>query len=150
MKIWLPFVETRTSYKDIEEFILSLDLILNPTYAIIKNKKPIGIIGFKLTDNSNRKTELGYWLSPVHQGKGIMTECVKRLLKEAFVSKNMNRVQIKVGENNFKSRRIPEKLGFVYEGSERCGELLLTGFTDIRVYSILKKEYLDTFTINFE
>lgn len=55
----------------------------------------------------------------------------------------MNRVQIKVAIDNKKSRKIPEKLGFQIEGIEREGELLVDNvYTDIAVYSLLKKEYL--------
>ena len=34
-------------------------------------------------------------------------------------------------------------LGFIHEGTERCGELLASGeYTDIHIYSILKEEVL--------
>ena len=39
--------------------------------------------------------------------------------------------------------RIVVCLGFIHEGTERCGELLASGeYTDIHIYSILKEEVL--------
>ena len=41
------------------------------------------------------------------------------------------------------SNAVPVRLGFVHEGTERCGELLASGeYTDIHIYSILKEEVL--------
>ena len=42
---------------------------------------------------------------------------------------------------NTASNAIPLRLGFTHEGTERDGELLITGkYTDINVYSILKED----------
>ena len=101
-----------------------------------------GLVGFKDFDDSNHKIEIGYWLSQYQQGNGIMTRSVDALLDYAFEQLNMNRVQIKVAVDNKKSNRIPQKLGFKFEGVERDGELLADNkYTDINVYSLLKKEY---------
>lgn len=53
----------------------------------------------------------------------------------------MNRIQIKCAVGNRPSNAIPLRLGFKFEGIEREGELLASGYyADINVYSILKKE----------
>ena len=71
-----------------------------------------------------------------------MIQSVVKLIEHAFGELDMNRIQIKVAVGNDKSRRIPEKLGFQMEGIERDGELLVDNvFTDIAVYSLLRKEY---------
>jgi ribosomal-protein-serine acetyltransferase len=53
----------------------------------------------------------------------------------------MNRIQIRVGVVNVKSKNIPKRLGYKFEGVERCGELLISGYTDLEVYSMLKSEF---------
>jgi len=54
----------------------------------------------------------------------------------------MNRIQIKCASGNIPSKKIPQRLGFSLEGIERDGELLSDGkFTDLEVYSMLKKDF---------
>lgn len=145
---WLPFVAMTLSESDSEEFVRSV------TSAPIQSKEFVfiinlggcfaGLIGFKTTDRANRKTEIGYWLALQATGKGIVTKSVSALLRFAFSELGMNRVQIKCATANEKSKNIPKRLGFSFEGIERDGELLSDGkFTDIEVYSILKHEFVE-------
>ncbi|MFV0598592.1 MAG: GNAT family N-acetyltransferase, partial [Bacteroidales bacterium] len=54
----------------------------------------------------------------------------------------INRIQIKCAVGNIPSKNVPKRLGFVFEGIEREGELLSSGvYTDIEVYSKLKSEF---------
>lgn len=111
------------------------------TFTIRKNNEFIGLIGFKDTDRLNKKTEIGYWLSFHHQGNGIITRSVEKLCSFAFNKMGMNRVQIKCAVDNVRSKKVPQRLGFIFEGIERQGELLTGGiFTDLAVYSQLKNE----------
>jgi ribosomal-protein-serine acetyltransferase len=54
----------------------------------------------------------------------------------------MHRVQIRVSVDNLRSKSIPIRLGFKFEGIERDGEFLNGHYTDLEVYSILKNEWL--------
>ncbi len=144
---WLPFVEHTKSVSDTQAFVNSIiDLpeeIMEYTFTIRVDGCLAGLIGFKDTDRTNRKTEIGYWLSREYQGRGIMTKSLKRLCEFAFRELNMNRVQIKCAVGNSSSIAIPERLGFKREGTERDGELLSGDtFTDLYIYSLLKGEYI--------
>ncbi|MFA7401791.1 MAG: GNAT family protein, partial [Bacteroidales bacterium] len=89
----------------------------------------------------NQKTEIGYWLSESFQKKGIMSLSVKALIDYAFQQLQLNRIQIKCAVGNNESKHIPQRLGFTFEGIEREGEFLSDNtFTDLEVYSILKKD----------
>ena len=142
LREWLPFVDYTKQPSDTEAFVNSViskaDSDLNT--AIYYKGEFAGLIGFKDTDKGNKRTEIGYWLSFPYQGKGIITQSCKKLIEYAFTELDINRVQIRVAKNNLKSSRIPEKLGFTDEGTESDGELLLSGFTDIKVYSLLKSD----------
>ncbi|MCL2561237.1 MAG: GNAT family N-acetyltransferase [Rikenellaceae bacterium] len=143
---WLPFVALTRSVDFTRSFV---DSVLNaprdsfePTFTIRKSGKFVGLIGFKSTDKANRKTEIGYWLSGPFQGQGIATRAVKALCEYAFTELDMNRVQVKCAVGNDPSSLIPKRLGFIFEGIERAGELNSDGiFRDIEIYSILKSEY---------
>lgn len=142
LREWLPFVDTTREVEDTGNYVRYVLQTADKQFTIYYNDQFIGLIGFKDTDADNKKIEIGYWLSQNAQGKGIMTQSVSKLVEYAFNEMGMNRIQIKVAVGNNKSRRIPEKLGFQMEGIERDGELLVDNvFTDIAVYSLLRKEY---------
>ena len=139
---WLPFVELTKDISFTNQFIenyLNSDKI-NLTFAITYQKQFAGLVGLKDTDLDNQKTEIGYWLSKNHQGRGIVTKSCKTLIDYVFGNMNINRIQIKAATENLKSRAIPERLGFTFEGIERDGELHTRGFVDLAIYSLLKKE----------
>jgi len=140
---WLPFIELTNDVTFTQNFIddyLNTDR-LNVTFSIIYENKIIGIVGLKDTDLDNKKTEIGYWLSEKFQHRGIMTQCCKALISYAFNDLHLNRIQIKVATDNSKSWKIPKRLGFVSEGTERDGELHSRGFVDLLIFSLLKKDY---------
>ncbi|MDR1707957.1 MAG: GNAT family N-acetyltransferase [Prevotella sp.] len=142
MRVWLPFVDYTYEENDTRNFVISNLGTVDKHFTISYKETFVGLIGFKDTDPLNRKTEIGYWLSQQAQGKGIMVHSVLKLIEYAFSEMDMNRIQIKVAVNNHRSKQIPEKLGFLLEGVERDGELLVDNvYTDINVYSLLKKEF---------
>ncbi len=142
---WLPFVDSTQKIEDTQNYIQRVEdsqpenreLVFVIHYA----HTFAGLIGFKSTDKQNKKTEIGYWLSEPFQKKGIIISSVKALVKFAFDEMDINRIQIKCATGNIQSKRIPQKLNFTFEGVERDGELLSgSKFTDIEVYSLLRKE----------
>jgi ribosomal-protein-serine acetyltransferase len=146
MRVWLPFVDFTRIVEDTETFIKNAHAEpadRNKTIYIIMHKNQLaGLISFKYTDRANHKTELGYWLAQDQQGKGLVTKSCKALINLAFERMGMHRVQIRVSVDNLRSKSIPIRLGFKFEGIERDGEFLNGHYTDLEVYSILKNEWL--------
>lgn len=142
LRIWLPFVDRMRNISDCQVAVKRLACGDNKQFCIFRNGRFVGLVGFKNTDMDDRKTEIGYWLSQYAQKNGIMIRSVAALIDYAFNEQNLNRILIKAAIDNNLSRTIPEKLGFVLEGIEREGELLVDNkYTDIAVYSLLKREY---------
>jgi len=143
---WLPFVAVSLS---IENTVFFIDKMIEDTqdnyvFVIHYNGVFAGLIGFKGKDRQNKRIEIGYWLSENYQKKGIVTQSVEALCQFAFEELRINRIQIRCAVGNEPSKKIPQSLGFVFEGVERDGELLTGGiFTDIEVYSKLKKDKLN-------
>lgn len=150
LRIWLPFVDNLRSVADEESFLKSVLSApaerYEPVFGIWNEHNEIcGLIGFHFSDFTNHRTEIGYWLLPEYQHRGIMTNCVRRLCQWAVEEKKMKRIQIRCATENTASNGIPIRLNFHHEGTERAGELLASGeYTDIHVYSILKEEILET------
>ena len=132
---WLPFVEFTKKPDDSKKFVeMTINLPedrFEYVFIIRRENQFVGLIGFKCTDKQNKKTEIGYWLSEIFQGKGIATKSVKRLCDFAFNELGINRVQIKCAVGNEKSKSIPKRLGFSFEGIERDGELLKVFYSSL-------------------
>ena len=145
LREWLPFIDYTRHVGDTRAYIFSIydkpfdrrDIV----FTIMYKGNIVGLMGLKGTDRDNHKTEIGYWLSQDMQGKGIVTRSCYRLIQYLFENMSMNRIQIRVGITNEKSKNIPKRLGFKLEGIERCGELLSSGFLDLEIYSMLKSEF---------
>lgn len=146
LRVWLPFVDNLRSVSDEEAFLAG---VLNapadryePVFGIWNARNELcGLAGFHFSDYNNHRTEIGYWLLPEYQHRGIMTTCVRLLCQWAVKEKGIKRIQIRCATGNAASNAIPLRLGFRHEGTERAGELLSTGeYADIEVYSILAEE----------
>ena len=140
LKEWLPFVNFTKKVGDTELFIESIsspENVRDEIFSIWYNEEFAGLVGFKDTDWTNKKTEIGYWLAQPMQGKGIIYACVQKLLSYAFQKLKLNRVQIKVAEGNQKSEAIPQKLNFTFEGIERAGELHGKDYLNLKIFSRL-------------
>ena len=103
------------------------------TYAVcLEDGSPIGSIGLKLkgsTDMTDREDEceLGYWIGKPFWGQGLIPEAAEELLRHAFEELGMRAVWCGYYEGNVKSRRVQEKLGFVYQHTTEGLELPLLG-----------------------
>ena len=103
------------------------------TYAVcLKDGSPIGSISLKLkgsTDMTDREDEceLGYWIGKPFWGQGLIPEAAEELLRHAFEELGMRAVWCGYYEGNVKSRRVQEKLGFVYQHTTEGLELPLLG-----------------------
>ena len=96
-----------------------------------------GTVGMRGIDWRVRSTELGYWLAEAHQGRGIVTAAVAAYLDYAFDVLGLHRVVVHAGADNARSRAIPERLGFTYEGTEREAEWIGDRVHDLALYAML-------------
>ena len=109
-------------HKSVEESLAIIQNVLSvpETYAVcLKDGKAIGSIGLKMgdaTDMTDRddECELGYWIGRPFWGQGLIPEASRELLRHAFEELNMQAVWCGYYDGNTKSRRVQDKLGFVY------------------------------------
>ncbi len=72
---------------------------------------------------STRVFEIGWWCRKRHQGQGLITEAAAAIIEFAFTHLGARRVWCGADEENERSCRVAERLGFSHEGtlaSERC------------------------------
>lgn len=85
--------------------------------------------------------EIGYWLGEAFQGQGLATNACRTMICHAFDAVGLNRLQINVQPGNIRSRAIPQRLGFQYEGTTRQAEIVNGYRVDLEVYGLLHSEW---------
>lgn len=145
LKEWLPWVDFTRTVEDSAMFIeqtMKKEAQNNGFEAgIFSEGELVGVIGLHSINNANKSTSIGYWLAATASGKGIMTKATKAVLAYCFEELGLNRIEIKAATANGKSRAIPERLGFVHEGTLRQAEWLYDHYVDHELYAMLRDDY---------
>lgn len=109
--------------------------------AIVIDGKASGSVGVFVQDDVYEKTaELGYWLAEDHWGKGVMTEAVRQICREAFERFDILRIYAEPFADNLGSRRVLEKAGFTCEGTMRNGVYKNGRVHSYCMYALLQEE----------
>ncbi len=87
------------------------------------------------------RAELGFVLSREHWGKGLMPEAVRAIIRFGFGRMGLNRLEARCIAENTASARVMEKAGMTYEGTLREREFIKGAYRDMKLYSILRREY---------
>lgn len=101
----------------------------------------IGTAGYLRWDVEDRCAEVGYAMSRAYWGQGLMTEALRAILAFGFEHMQLNRIEARCDAENIGSYRVMEKVGLQYEGTLRQRLLKDGTFVDVRLYSILRREY---------
>jgi RimJ/RimL family protein N-acetyltransferase len=88
------------------------------------------------------QAEIGWCLSPDHQGLGYATEATSELLRICFGELGIRRVTAQAFADNVPSLRVMDRLGMVCEGRFRAESLhRRNGWLDGVVYALLKDDW---------
>jgi len=146
LREWLPWLDITRDVRDTHRFILhTLEQRKQQQglhYGIWCRGELAGTLGVHAINWQHRRTEIGYWLGQDFQGMGLMTEAVAAYIDRLiFGAWQLHRVQIYAATGNWRSRAIPERLGFQLEGIMRQNELLYDRWVDHAVYGLLATEW---------
>jgi len=101
----------------------------------------VGWCGLTQWNPTYRSASLGYCLREQAWGHGYATEAARALLRWAFDTLDLNRVQAEADTRNAASARVLEKLGFVREGTLREDCVVDGDVSDSWVYGLLRREW---------
>ncbi|MBG9913329.1 acetyltransferase [Bacillus xiamenensis] len=146
LKAWLPFAQEMPTVEETEINLRNahINFLKRESFRFLifdkNNHNFIGVSSLQRIDWVIPKCEIGYWINTKFSGIGYMTEAVKKLANLGLNDIKFRRIEIRCESANFKSRAIPEKLGFVFEGTLRNDDLSADGstLTDTCFYSIVK------------
>lgn len=106
--------------------------------------KMIGTCGFSALCLDHRSAEVGYVLNPAFRGQGYAGEALCAVLEFAFRRMQLNRVEARCVVENEPSERVMQKVGMQFEGIARSALFVKGSFRDIKIYSMLRDEYLQS------
>ena len=103
-------------------YVLRNILMAPLSYAIVERKsnQVIGSISIKLQNESNvaiseNEGEIGYWIGKDYWNKGYASEACSRIVQYALDDLEMDCLWAGYFEGNNQSKRVLEKVGFVYQ-----------------------------------
>jgi RimJ/RimL family protein N-acetyltransferase len=85
------------------------------------------------------KADVGYWCRTSAARQGVVSEAVDALVRVAFDTLRMERLEIITDERNVASRRVAERCGFEFEGIHRHAQRSPDGtLRDVCMYARLR------------
>lgn len=135
--------QTLTFLKDVESAFGRTSY----TWAVLFGDKFCGIFSLIAIKKTHRaltynNAELAYWLGPEFQGKGIMTEAGKAVLKFAFDVLDLNKIFVSHHSVNSNSKKLIERLNFRFLYEEKRAFMKNDEWKDVCHYEVLKSEYI--------
>lgn len=100
----------------------------------LKDGTPIGLVGLSINEENNTG-EIGYIFDYDYCNKGYCTEACQKLLEIGFNKLNLKIISADTVSENVPSKRVLEKLGFIYQYS------FTKDSTTFHFYTIKKDEF---------
>jgi ribosomal-protein-serine acetyltransferase len=139
---WMPWVETAVTKEDEREWL----------ERVVANESSLDGVGIWVegefaggtgltVDPFRTHGEIGYWIRSRFEGRGLVTKATQVLIDHAFDDLGLHRMVIRAGVENVRSRAIPERLGFTFEGVHREEGRGTDGFYDLAMFGLLDREW---------
>jgi RimJ/RimL family protein N-acetyltransferase len=145
---WLPWVLETRSVEDQRRALVRLrDLWRRRESFVVgifdrRSGRYLGGSGLHGINWETRSFEIGYWIRTSAEGRGYVSEAVRLLTCFAFDRLGANRVQIFMHPTNLRSRAVPERLGFVLEGTLRGVTRGASGrMEDRHLFALVRTDY---------
>ena len=140
LRQWLPWVDATNTVADSAAYIAGT--VRNDresrafTCGIWSNGRLVGVIGHNRIDWANRVGFPAYWIAPDSAGQGIMTQCLRAVIENAFGELNLKQLVVAVATENRRAQKLPLRLGFKQVSTLKKAEWLYDHHVDHFVYSL--------------
>lgn len=98
-----------------------------------------GACGVNNMNKEHKKAEMGFWLLPEFWGQGIIIEAAAAICEYAFTNLQLHRIEAMVETENMNSKKVLEKLQFIYEGTMKECEYKNGKYISLDIYALLNK-----------
>lgn len=143
LRPWLPWAGSATLEQTkafTVEAIRGWDDGTDYNFALLMGGRVVGAIGLHTARLNRPLGEVGYWLRSDARGHGYMTEAGHAVIRFAFETVDLIRLELRAGVRNVPSQRVAERLGFRREGELRKGCPHPDGGYDCYLYGLLRDD----------
>jgi ribosomal-protein-serine acetyltransferase len=145
LSAFLPWVGYMQAVEDVRAYLKNCEILYAEqkeiSFVIFHNDTAVGRIGIHHIIQMNKSGAIGYWLTKEAEGKGIITRSCIAIINHGFKELGLNRIELKAAVKNFRSQAIPERLGFIKEGTMRQAERVNETFLDLHLYAMLREDW---------
>ncbi|MCP3739393.1 GNAT family N-acetyltransferase [Rossellomorea sp. BNER] len=132
-----------TSYEEADYYLKRMKKTNFYSWGIVlkETNQLIGLSGFRNLDLISYQGEIGAVIAKAYWKQGFGREILQTILSFGFKKLSLNRIYAKVLPQNKSVNHILRKYDFLLEGTLRETIYRNGSFSDINIYSLLKKEY---------
>jgi RimJ/RimL family protein N-acetyltransferase len=142
---WIPFATAVTDVDSARRFLQRFAdeqaADGGRIYGIWLDGELVGGTLFRTFDTRSGVCEVGVWLSPEAEGRGLVTRAVRRMIDWAIRDRGMGRVEWRTVPHNARSQAVAKRLGMTREGVLRESFPLGGVRHDAEVWSVLAREW---------
>jgi ribosomal-protein-alanine N-acetyltransferase len=113
---------------------------INWAITFKNHSKLIGIIGHYRIKPEHYRAEIGYMILPEYNGKGIVSEAIKEVVKYGFEVMQLHSIEAVIDPENYASAKVLEKNEFIKEAHFKENAFYEGRFLDSIIYSKLNKQ----------
>ncbi|UED88197.1 GNAT family N-acetyltransferase [Streptomyces profundus] len=110
-------------------------------YAIRQDGELVGGTLFRVFDTAQGSCELGAWLAPEAQGRGLVTRAAGAMIDWAVDERGMARMEWMVSPVNAASIAVAKRLGMRHEGTLRSVFEMAGERHDLEMWAVLADEW---------
>ncbi|MEU9621258.1 GNAT family protein [Streptomyces sp. NPDC088846] len=110
-------------------------------YGIWLDGTLVGGVLFRIFDAESGNCEVGCWLEPAAEGRGLITRAARKLIDWAVYERGMHRVEWDASAANTRSVAVAERLGMTRDGVLRQNYLYRGERHDSEIWSVLAPEW---------
>ncbi len=145
LRPWLDWVDMIHSIEDYMGYMNRVkyeeDIGIQKAFVLCIDDLAQGEIVFDDFDARTRSCNMGYWISPQWQQKGVMFSACKIAISRAFESLNIDKINIRFISTNVASHALALKLGFSVDGVLRKNILYQGRIEDEVIMSCFRQEW---------
>lgn len=142
----MPWIHSEPSLAATAEFVRQAMVQeasgLGAQFGIWQATDLAGVIGYHPIRWTERHADIGYWLGPSFEGQGLVSRSVCALLNQAFFDLGLSHIGIQTAEDNVRSQRVADRLGFRRLGVVAEGEWFIDHWVPSVVFQLSAAEWL--------
>lgn len=101
----------------------------------------VGGVVFRIFDVATGVCEIGVWVEPEAEGRGLVTRAARQLIRWAVEARGMGRVEWLAFTSNTRSEAVAKRLGMTFEGVRRQAFPYRGVRHDVAVWALLADEW---------